>query len=194
MQMTNLDNNMENMMKLAQIGLENGRDYSGIQTMKRISGGSINEAFYVLTIDAEFFMKFHANSPKGFFRSEALVIRRIKEMQSISVPNYLTYSVQQGNIFLILICIEQKKSEKSEDNIGQKLSQLHQCFGRMHGLQEDSYIGLLRQPNELNANWLEYYRDKRLQNQIDIGVEKGYIEGKRHKHLVKLQENLGKWI
>lgn len=194
MQMSNLESNMENMMKLAQIGLENGRDYSGIQSMKRISGGSINEAFYVQTIDAEFFMKFHANSPKGFFRSEALGLRRIKETQTISVPNYLSYSDQPGNAFLMLAWIEGKKSEKTEEILGQKLAQLHQCFGRMHGLQEDSYIGLLLQPNELNANWLEYYRDKRLQKQIDIGVEKGYIEGKRHKQLVKLLENLGKWI
>jgi len=186
--------NMENMTQLAQIALENARDYSGIQTIKRISGGDINEAFYVQTIDAEFFMKFHANSPKSFFRSEAIGLRRIKETKTISVPNYLSYSDQPGKAFLMLEWIEGKKNDQTEEILGEKLAKLHQCFGRMHGLQEDSYIGLLPQPNELNANWLEYYRDKRLRNQIGIGVEKGYIHGKRQKQLEKLMEHLDKWI
>src|SRR5690625_662392 len=177
---------MESMIKLAQVALENGRDYSGIQTMKRISGGSINEAFYVQTVDAEFFMKFHANSQKG--------LRRIKETRTIAVPNYLTYSDQPGKAFLMLDWIEGKKNDQTEEILGQKLAKLHQCLGRMHGLQEDSYIGLLPQPNELNANWLEYYRDKRLRNQIEIGIEKGFIHGTRQEQLDKLVQNIGKWI
>ena len=185
---------MESMIKLAQIALENGRDYSGIQTMKRIAGGSVNEAFYVQTVDAEFFMKFHANAPQGFFKSESIGLRRIKETRTISVPNYLSYSDQPGKAFLMLEWIEGKKNDQTEEILGRKLAKLHQCFGRMHGLQEDSYIGLLPQPNELNANWLEYYRDKRLRNQIQIGIEKGFIHSVRQKQLEKLVQDLGKWV
>lgn len=186
--------NMENMIKLAQIALENGRDYSGIQTMKRISGGSINEAFYVQTVDAEFFMKFHANSPQGFFKSEATGLRLIKETHTISVPNYLSYSDQSGKAFLMLDWIEGKKNNQTEEILGQKLAKLHHCFGRMHGFDSDSYIGLLPQPNELNANWLEYYRDNRLANQVKIGVEKGIIHSKRHEQLDVLLQRLDKWV
>src|SRR5690625_7838785 len=122
---------MESMIKLAQVALENGRDYSGIQTMKRISGGSINEAFYVQTVDAEFFMKFHANSPKGFFKSEAIGLRRIKETRTIAVPNYLTYSDQHRKAFLMLDWIEGKKRDQTEEILGQKLAKLHHRIGRM---------------------------------------------------------------
>src|SRR5690625_4349540 len=100
---------MDNMERLAKIALENGRDYSGLQTIKKIKGGSINEAFYVQTVDAEFFMKFHPNSPKGFFKSEATGLRLIKETGTISIPNYLSYSDQPGKAFLLL---EDRKSTR----------------------------------------------------------------------------------
>ncbi|MFD2130644.1 fructosamine kinase family protein [Pseudogracilibacillus auburnensis] len=185
---------MDNMEQLAKIALENGRDYSGLQTIKKIKGGSINEAFYVRTEDAEFFMKFHANSPKSFFKNEATGLRLIKETDTISVPNYLSYSDQPGNAFLLLEWIEGKKSDETEEILGQKLAELHQSFGRMHGFQTDTYIGLLPQPNELNANWLDYYRKKRLGSQMEQGIEKGLIKDKRRKQLEQLSERLDEWV
>src|SRR5690625_230724 len=149
--------NMDKMKQIAKIASENGRDYSNVQLIRAIQGGSINEAFYVQTEDAEFFMKFHAHSPKGFFKSEAIGLRMIKETGTISVPNYLSYSDQPGNAFLLLEWIEGEKNEHTEELLGQKLAELHKSVGRMHGFQSDTYIGLLPQPNELNPDWLEYY-------------------------------------
>jgi len=185
---------MDKMERLAKIALENGRDYSGLQTIKRIQGGSINEAFYVQTVDAEYFMKFHPNSPKSFFKSEATGLRLIKETGTISVPNYLSYSDQPGNAFLLLEWIEGKKTENTEVVLGQKLAEFHQCIGRMHGFQNDTYIGLLPQPNELNANWLDYYRTFRLGSQIEQGIEKELIKDNRRHQLEKLIKRLDKWI
>lgn len=183
-----------NMERLAKIALENGRDYSGLQTIKKIKGGSINEAYYVQTIDAEFFMKFHANSPKDFFKSEATGLRIIKETGTISVPNYLSYSDQPGKAFLLLDWIEGAKTDKTEVILGQKLAELHRCFGRMHGFKNDTYIGLLPQPNELNANWLEYFRTFRLGSQLEQGIQKGLIDGTRRKRMELLMERLNEWV
>src|SRR5690625_6231392 len=125
--------NMDKMKQIAKIASENGRDYSNVQVVRAIQGGSINEAFYVQTEDAEFFMKFHANSPKDFFKSEATGLRIIKETGTISVPNYLSYSDQPGKAFLLLDWIEGAKTDKTEVILGQKLAELHRCIGRMHG-------------------------------------------------------------
>src|SRR5699024_1134271 len=51
-----------------------------------------------------------------------------------------------------------------------------------------------QQPNELNANWLEYYRTKRLTSQLEIGIEKESITGKRRDQLETLIDNLEEWI
>lgn len=185
---------IEHIERLAKLALESGREYSKIRAVKQIEGGSINESFYVQTEEAEFFMKFHANSPPAFFKSESTGLRLIKETNTISVPNHLSYSDQPGNAFLLLEWIEGKKGADTEEILGQKLAQLHQCTGNMHGLHTDSYIGLLEQPNELNASWLEYYRNKRLAPQLEIGIDGGVVTGERREKLEKLISTLEEWI
>src|SRR5699024_8756015 len=93
--------------------------------------------FYVQTEEAEVFMKFHANSPPGFFKSESTGLRLIKETNTISVPNHLSYSDQQGNAFLLLEWIEGKKNADTEEILGQKLAEFHQCTSNMHGFHTD---------------------------------------------------------
>lgn len=185
---------MDNIKRLAKIALENGRDYSNVQTIKKIKGGSINDAFYVQTDDAEFFMKYHANAPKNFFKSEAIGLRLLKETHTISVVNYLAYSDQPGNGFILLEWLEGLKTADTETILGQKLAELHQCHGRMHGFENDTYIGLLPQSNELSANWLEYFRKNRLGSMIEQGIEKGLITGKRREKLETLMSRLSEWI
>src|SRR5690625_4162685 len=119
---------MEKLQRLAKLALENGRDYSSLKVLRPIQGGSINEAFYVQTEEAEYFMKFHANSPKGFFKSEAIGLRMLKETNTISVPNYLSYSDQAGHAFLLQEWIEVKSTEQTEEIFGRKLAQLHGSF------------------------------------------------------------------
>lgn len=185
---------MDNVQRLAKVALENGRDYSGIETIKKIRGGSINEAFYVQTADAEFFMKYHANSPKDFFKSEANGLRLLKETNTISVVNYLSYSDQPGNAFLLLEWLEGRKMADTETVLGEKLAELHRCHGRMHGFQNDTYIGLLPQPNKLLANWLEYFREYRLTAMLEQGIEKDLINGERRERLEQLISRLAEWI
>lgn len=185
---------LEKIQQLAKIGLENGRDYSDLVTIKPIAGGSINEAFYVESKDAKYFMKYHASAPKQFFKSEATGLRILKETNTISVPNYISYSDQPGNAFLMQEWIEGEQTNQTEEILGRKLADLHRVFGRMHGFKTDSYIGLLPQPNELKANWLDYFRDFRLQSQIKQGVEIGFIKDERLKKLQKLVERLDEWI
>lgn len=186
--------NMEKLERLASSGLQSGRDYSKLKEIKPIQGGSINEAYYVRTEDNEYFMKYHSDAPQDFFKSEAIGLRLIKETNTVSVPNYLSYSDQADGAFLLLEWIEGKAHEETEVILGRKLAKLHQQVGRMHGFENDTYIGLLPQPNKLLPSWLEYFRTYRLQSQIDQGIAKGVIQGKRQVKLEKLLERLDEWV
>lgn len=185
---------IEKLTQIAKVASENGRDYSKVINVKPIQGGSINEAYYVQTEDAEYFMKFHSEAPKGFFKSEAIGLRIIKETGTIAVPNYLSYSDQPGNAFLLLEWINGEKTAETEVRFGRKLADLHKTFGQMHGFKDDTYIGLLPQPNELKANWLEYYRDFRLQSQLNQGIDREVITGERRQRLETLLGRLDEWI
>lgn len=185
---------MAKMEELVKVALEYGRDYSPLKEIKSIQGGSINEAYYVRTQNAEYFMKHHADSPRGFFKSEATGLRLIKESNTALVPNYLSYSDQPNNAFLLLEWIEGKPTDQTETLLGQKLAQLHQVTGPNHGFKNDTYIGILEQPNKLKASWLDYYREYRLQSQIKYGADEGLIKGERLKNLNQLIDKLDNWV
>lgn len=186
--------NIEKMEGIAKIALEYGRDYSPLKVVKPIQGGSINEAYYIETNDAQYFMKHQPDSPPGFFKSEATGLRLIKESNTVLVPNFLSYSDHAAESFLLLEWIEGEETDTTEIQLAQKIAELHKVVGPNHGFKTDTYIGILEQPNELKANWLEYYRDFRLQTQIKYGADQGFIKGERLKKLNKLLDKLDQWI
>src|SRR5699024_3191906 len=111
---------MEKIERLAKLGFESGREYADIKKVKPMQGGSTNEAYYVDTTDAAFFMKLHENAPRNFFKTEATVLRLIKETNTINVPNFLAYSDKSENAFLLLEWIEGKKAANTEETLGRK--------------------------------------------------------------------------
>lgn len=183
-----------NIEAMTKVGLENGRDNSELVTIEPIEGGSINEAFYVKTKEGEYFMKHHANSGKGFFKSEAIGLRMIKETDTISVPNYVSYSDKKGEAFLLMEWIEGQKSPKTELKLGRNLAQLHKNNGPMHGFGNDTYIGILDQPNTLDPNWLTYFQTYRLGYHVKYAIDKKILLDSRKDKFLKLLERLDKWI
>src|SRR5690625_6256443 len=112
--------------RLAKLSLESGREYADIKKVKPIQGGSINEAYYVETTDAAFFMKFHENAPRNFFKTETTGLRLIKETNTINVLNFMAYSDKSESATLLLACIEENKSADMEEMLGRKLAQFLQ--------------------------------------------------------------------
>lgn len=180
--------------EMTKIGLENGRDNSDILEMKPVAGGSINESFYVRTKEGEYFLKYHANSEKGFFKSEAIGLRLIKETDTISVPNYISYSDKPGEAFLLMEWLEGERTSATDKTLGRNLAKLHQTLGPMHGFETDGYIGILNQPNKLEPNWLAYFREYRLKYHVKYAIDKGMLLGKRKTKFLKLLDQLENWI
>jgi len=181
-------------MKWLEKALKQNGDYSAIEKTTRVYGGSINTCYYVRTEQNEYFIKHHDDAPKNFFRIEKDGLTYIKQAKAIAVPEVYSFSDQPNEAYLLLEWIEGQANEQTEYMLGEKLAQLHKTSGDYHGFPTDSYIGLLPQPNGLYDCWLTYYRDQKLLSQINLGIKKGVINGKRRERLEKLLELLPKWI
>ncbi|GIN21508.1 fructosamine kinase family protein [Siminovitchia fordii] len=169
-------------------------DRSSIKNVKRVAGGSINESFFVETERSKYFIKYHVNSPSGFFELEADGLRLIKSTKSISVPDVLAFSDKKGEAFLVMEWLEGCETSKTQIQLGEQLAAMHQNYGIKHGFRKDTFIGTLPQPNGLSSSWLDYYRDKRLKAQLEQGIQQQTIKGKRRDRLEKLLEQLEDWI
>lgn len=161
-----------------------------------VSGGDINEAYYVRTKEREYFVKLNRSMNKQFFELEAEGLKKIRSTNTISVPEvYLVADGKETNIpMLWLEWIEGEREEKTDVLLGERLAALHLAEAKKFGYDKNTYIGRLKQPNRLSESWLSYYRDYRLMGQLKAGKNLGTIKGMREKRMHRLLENLDQWI
>ncbi|MUV38370.1 Phosphatidylserine decarboxylase [Lentibacillus sp. JNUCC-1] len=182
------------MHPLIQTALDKTGDTTTIQSATSVQGGSINESFRVETEASVYFIKYHEAAPERFFELEAKGLELIRNTGTINAPLAFTYQDKPGESFLVLEWIEGRETKGTQAVLGEKLAALHSTSAEQHGFHDNTYIGLLDQPNDLYDNWLSYYRDKRLGGQLDYGIHHGTITGHRRDLLEKLLTRLETWI
>ncbi|MFD1361165.1 fructosamine kinase family protein [Lentibacillus salinarum] len=182
------------MNQLIKQALQQAGDHSGLQTIRCLAGGSINESYYVETESRQYFIKYHTDAPDRFFALEAKGLELIRETHSISVPHVFALSDEKHRAYLVMEWVEGAPAADTDWKLGDRIAAMHQTIGEQHGFTDDTFIGTLPQPNRLCSSWLAYYRDKRLNRQLQLGIDSGIMTGKRRERMEKLLEKLDKWV
>lgn len=171
-------------------------DQSTMVQIRPVGGGSINQAFYVKTKEAEYFIKTNEKVSSDFFKKEAAGLRLLKKAEAIKVPQVYGeyYFTDEQTAVLVMEWVEGKKTRDTDIQMGRGVARLHQTVGQAFGLEEDNYIGSLPQVNGWVDDWISFYRERRLAVQLEIGKKRGYMNRDRLKKLLKLLDHLPKWI
>lgn len=176
---------------LKQIGIP-----STVHQIEPISGGSISDAYKIITDQQIYFFKTKTNVHRDFFQKEMYNLTLLRNTKTIGIPEpygeWYDPNTKCGAI--IIEWIEGVSTKTTEEKLGQQLAQLHLSFGSRFGLQEDNYIGTLPQKNGWSSNWITFFRENRLKEQVDMGKKSGVIKGKRLQKLEKLMERLDQWL
>ncbi|UOR11161.1 fructosamine kinase family protein [Halobacillus amylolyticus] len=184
------------MKPVIQRALEQLNDPGPIKVMQSVSGGDINEAFYVRTSHHEYFIKANTNVPSHFFTVEALGLERIDQTNTINVPKVYHYNEpDEGETgVLIMEWIEEDRQAHSAEKFGQNLAKMHLHPAEQFGLDQPTFIGRLTQDNSWSESWLDYYRENRLQPQLQLAIESSTLPHKRRDKLERLISRLDRWI
>ncbi|TLS35741.1 fructosamine kinase family protein [Pseudalkalibacillus caeni] len=184
------------MKKSIQTALEKIGDPSEIKEMKSVSGGQINDSYYVRTNEHEWFIKMNSRAGEGFFQSEALGLNLLKEVGQARVPEVKGVFKEEKDhpAMLILEWIEEGREPVNQEELGRMVARMHCATSRFAGLKEDNFVGELPQINQQNEDWVQFYGENRLMPQAKIAKEKGYFNGAREKSFNKVIEFLDRWI
>lgn len=181
-------------MNIIKQALQQTGDHSSPLEINRLSGGQINECYVVQTNKQRYVIKYHTKAPEQFFKKEAAGLEFIRRTNTIATPEVYTYHDKPGTSFIVMEWIDVVKDESAEETLAEQIAAMHHTYSQYHGFTEDTYVGMLRQPNGLYPNWLEYFRDKRLSNQWEIGINNGLITAKRRERLETLLVKLDNWV
>jgi len=142
--------------------------------VKPVGGGSINEAFRVLTPLQSFFCKINsATKFPHLFQKESNGLTHIGKQKIISVPEVLDCFDADGKQFLVLEWIQAgERTESFWKKFGERLAALHQVTNKFFGLNEDNYMGSVAQQNSQINDWNIFFANCRLQPLIKTCREK----------------------
>ncbi|MFZ2172093.1 MAG: fructosamine kinase family protein [Methylococcaceae bacterium] len=150
------------------------------QAFKRVSahslaGGDINSAFRLQAGDKSYFVKLNRADLVTMFDAEFAGLQELAKTQTIRVPAPVVCGQTAGHSFLVLEYVEFGCSNKaSERLLGQQLAQLHQRQQPYFGWHRDNTIGSTLQLNSKSEDWLTFWREQRLELQLQLAAKNGY--------------------
>ncbi|WP_339917725.1 fructosamine kinase family protein [Yeosuana marina] len=163
-----------------------------ITSLSPVSGGDISQAYKLKTPHHIFLLKVNTSeSAFNMFQAEANALKRIENTKTIKTPQIICYDGFENHSFLILEYIANKSpSNINFKTFGAKLAELHQVTQNCFGLDEDNFIGSLKQRNKTYQSWLEFYKNERLLPQLELAKQSGHLSDAECPSESKIQENL----
>ncbi len=153
-------------------------DQPEVTGISPVSGGCIHNAQKITTSQGNYFIKLNQASDLKMFETEYSGLKLLAEAGEVNVPEPISSGVVDGQAFLLLHFIN-SSSRKSSFwyNFGSALARLHKFHQNdRYGLSYSNYIGRLDQYNVFSDDWISFFIDQRLEIQLRLAFDNGYID------------------
>jgi len=178
-------------------------DTSRWEGVSMVSGGSINHAAQLNTLQRSYFLKWNGDPLPNMFSIEAESLAYLASKRVVNVPEVFAWEekTQQTPAFILMEWVAENDSRPSslqQQILGEQLACLHQIssseYDEKFGLWFDNYIGSNRQINAWNTDWITFFREARLIPQLDLAERNGRMDHSRRKKLERLISKLHVYI
>lgn len=168
--------------------------YYNIKSKDKVHTGEMHDSWVINDGLQPVFVKTNEKSYRSMFRAEADQLELLAKTNTVSVPNVYGIGCSQNHSFLLLEYLNlQGNSAETLAKFGETLAKLHQIQGpERYGLDFDTWLGPVYQPNEWRENWAKFFSDQRIGWQLQICKEKGIEFGDIQSIVDKVANKLAK--
>jgi fructosamine-3-kinase len=147
-----------------------------IEACRDIGSGSINRCYRADAADGrQFFLKVNDAHGVPMFAAEAEGLRELQAAGAVRVPEPLAHGVAGESAWLLLEHLELRPgSAAAAAALGSALARQHRHTAEQFGWHRDNTIGSTPQPNGWMADWIGFWRERRLAFQVRLALENGY--------------------
>jgi len=135
---------------------------------ERVSGGCIHRCFRV----AEGFLKVNDEPMADAFAAEADGLAALRAARC-RAPEPIARGVADGEAYLLMEWMD-LRSKGDFAALGRMLAQVHRSNGDRFGWTRDNYIGSTPQKNSPCASWARFWREQRLEPQLELARRNGH--------------------
>lgn len=157
-----------------------------------MGGGCIGEVYKVELEDGTPLVAKVDAEGASHLEREAYMLRYLSERSDLPVPE-----VYQGSETLLLMEFIEGSSRFSagaERHAAELLAALHDISADAYGLERDTLIGSLDQPNPRTESWIEFFRDQRLMYIARVAHDAGRLPPEDLLRVERLSERLDELI
>ncbi len=143
--------------------------------LKSVGGGCINEAYHLTSAQSSYFIKLNKPSLIAMFEAEAAGLAEMAQVNSVRVPNVICLGQADGYSYLVLEFIQLSSLRgQSAAKLGQQLAELHRHEQAYFGWHCDNTIGSTEQINTREHDWIRFWQQHRLGQQLEFAQANGY--------------------
>jgi protein-ribulosamine 3-kinase len=142
-----------------------------VKEYRMLTGGNINVAVQVNTDSGAYFIKYNTQDLEGMFEAESRGLDLLRETKTLRIPEVVGYGRRDGRDYMVLEYIQLSRPRMNYwETLGHKLANMHRNTNDKYGLHFNNYIGSLRQSNEPNTDWVQFFIEKRLNVQAGLAL------------------------
>lgn len=157
-----------------------------------LSGGCVGEVYKVELADGGVIVAKVGGSPAARLALEGWMLRYLTEHSRLPVPAVL-YS---SDSLLLMEFVEGEShfTRAAQQHAAELLAELHNIRAPQFGLESDTLIGGLHQPNPWTPSWLDFFRAQRLLYMAGEAVRQGRMPQKMLARVETFAARLDRWL
>jgi protein-ribulosamine 3-kinase len=167
-----------------------------IKRVSAVSGGDINQARLLHTLQGVFFLKYNTSDhAPDMLEVERKGLELIAASNCIRVPAIIGFDATKGGAYLLLEYIPSGKADTAFwISFGSALAQMHRSRQDHFGLNHDNYIGRLPQRNAPQKSAVDFLIEDRLEPQCRMAIDRQLLSSADLKEVKGLFQKLPRLI
>ena len=162
-----------------------------ISQVQLLPGGMISQVLLLEFTDGETLVA-KVGDGSHDLTIEAYMLRYLRARTDLPVPAVVH---DEPNLLLMeSIAGKTEWDGASLSHLGQLLAHCHQVKGTAFGLERDTLIGPLHQPNPQSESWVTFFREQRLLYMIGVARESGNLPPMLEQRLRRIADSLDEFL
>lgn len=162
------------------------------QLVSPLSGGCIGEVYRVEFTDGRTIVAKVADGTGATLATEGYMLRYLREHSRLPVPE--VYHSADTLLLMEYIEGDSELDAAAQEHAAELLADLHNVRGASFGLERNTLIGGLPQPNPTYDYWIPYFREQRLLFMAHEAARVGRLPTSVLERVERLAEHLGNWL
>ncbi len=156
-----------------------------------LAGGCVGEVYRVSLADGTALVA-KVGRPGSGLSLEGCMLTYLRTRARLPVPEVL----HADDRLLLMTYVEAGDglTPSAQFHAAELLASLHEIRAEAYGLERDTLIGGLHQPNPLSRNWIDFFRDHRLLYMGAEAMRSGWLSSSLYSRLETFAARLETWL